>query len=497
MTGYPYTGGMYGGYSDPDNNKKKPFIGPEADQAVKDVGRSMLSQTSPFEAGAAAGMQSGNPLARTAKGYPHIGLSTPPRPASNREMVLNIPGDNGLQAQAASKARSDLNGDWQTKIFAPSQNPAVTRLNRPAPSFSIGNTRPGNPVTQLDNGMTLQHDREGNPTYTMGVKGQDGYGKMTVQRGTATPPAGSLSRQSLSSGAPTGRFNRPVGGPGPVPTGRMLDPVSPDYSFLKGDENSGAPKYLGPESGLGWKTRLGLYKEQMEEYRQRTGQNAAMNLEAMREAGAGERARLSAKGVNDANEIARQRLAGELKTNAIENQGRLIDQQGKSMDIAGRQRLDALQQQYLGEKDPEKQKAHGRQLLTMQGKDANKPTYQTIKEDDGVGGQRERVYRMNGDGSMSEVMPTVTPADIVRQKILLQGMKGDEQKRHLQDLARWNPGLFDALRASMQRGQQTHKANPLGGGAQRRIEAPPAAIEDLKKNPELKGQFLEKFGYLP
>lgn len=480
MAGYPYTGGMYGGYSDPDNNKKKPFIGPKADQAVKDVGRSMLSQTSPFEAGAAAGMQSGNPLARTAKGYPHIGLSTPPRPASNREMVLNIPGDNGLQAgpstatsppPAASKARSALNGGWQAPIGAPSQNPAVAYLNRPAPSFSIGNTRPGNPVTQLDNGMTLEHDREGNPTYTMGVKGQDGYGKMTVQRGTATPTAGSLSRQSLSSGAPglqitgpaeaVGRFNRPVGGPGLVPTGRMLDPVSPDYSFLKGDENSGAPKYLGPESGLGWKTRLGLYKEQMDDYRQRTGQDAAMDLEAMREAGAGERALLSAKGVNDANAIARQRLAGELTTNAIENQGRLIDQQGKSMDIAGRQRLDALQQQYLGEKDPEKQKALGRQLLTMQGKDANKPTYQTIKEDDGVGGQREKVYRMNGDGSMSEVMPTVTPADIVRQKILLQGMKGDEQKRHLQDLARWNPGLFDALRASMQRGQQTHKANPL------------------------------------
>lgn len=388
---YPYTGGMYGGYSDPDNNKKKPFIGQKADQAVKDVGRSMLSQTSPFEAGASAGMQSGNPLARTAKGYPHIGLSTPPRPASNREMVLNIPGDNGLPPQAASKARSALNGDWQTKIFAPSQNPAVAYLNRPAPSFSIGNTRPGNPVTQLDNGMTLQHDREGNPTYTMGVKGQDGYGKMTVQRGTATPTAGSLSRQSLSSGAPglqitgpaeaVGRFNRPVGGPGLVPTGRMLDPVSPDYAFLKGDENSGAPKYLGPESGLGWKTRLGLYKEQMDDYRQRTGQNAAMDLEAMREAGAGARSLLQAKGVNDANAIARDRLMNEQDMNKARiGTEEILQQKGQAeLDIA--RRVQSLADKLNASKDPAERRLLQRELLALQGK-ADNPKYQIVTNEE-------------------------------------------------------------------------------------------------------------------
>lgn len=54
------------------------------------------------------------------------------------------------------------------------------------------------------------------------------------------------------------------------------------------------PKYLGPESGLGWKTRLGKYKEELDAYNKTTGNTAAMNIEAMKEAGAGSRSLLVA-----------------------------------------------------------------------------------------------------------------------------------------------------------------------------------------------------------
>lgn len=408
MAGYPYIGGVYGGYKDPDNNKKKTFIGPSADKALANAGRSMLNQSSPYESGAMAGMQSGNPLAKTAKGYPNIGLSTPPRPV--RQMLLNVPGDNGLalipqpapQAAPAQPqtppvmARNALAGSPpRFALKSPLANPAIENSTRysggPAP---LGGTRPGTPMTTLKGGISMTQDREGNPTYSMGTQGQDGYGKMTVKRGTGTE-ANPLARRQLggnpglSIAGPADavqRFNAPVSSPVTDErlTGRMIGPRSPDYKALDAGGLNSAPKYLGADSGLGWKTRLGIYKEQMDDYRQRSGNDAAMNLEAMREAGAGSRALLAAKGADDANSIARKRLDGELALNEANIGTQAIAQQKGQFELDSANRLNDIQSRYAASKDPEERAMLERTIRGLQAKD-EQLKYGTTREYDDMG----------------------------------------------------------------------------------------------------------------
>jgi len=64
------------------------------------------------------------------------------------------------------------------------------------------------------------------------------------------------------------------------------------------------PKYKGVESGLGWKTRLGIYKEDMDAYNKATGNQTAMDIEQMRESGAGSRAQMAAKVQTDQNNLS-------------------------------------------------------------------------------------------------------------------------------------------------------------------------------------------------
>ena len=40
-SGYPYAGGMYGGYRDPANNRPSTLVGPSADQAIKQTGQTL------------------------------------------------------------------------------------------------------------------------------------------------------------------------------------------------------------------------------------------------------------------------------------------------------------------------------------------------------------------------------------------------------------------------------------------------------------------------
>lgn len=148
----------------------------------------------------------------------------------------------------------------------------------------------------------------------------------------------------------------------------------------------GQPRYMtaaeGAAHGIGWKGRLAKYREDVDTYNKATGNQVAMDLEAMREAGAGGRALLHAKGVNDGNAIAMQRLIGENDVNAARIATEGINQQKGQLDINQAQNLTKLQQQYLGEKDPAKQRALGQQLLTMQGKDPKEWQITTREETD-------------------------------------------------------------------------------------------------------------------
>ena len=105
-------------------------------------------------------------------------------------------------------------------------------------------------------------------------------------------------------------------------TGKMIAPRSPDYSFLKPDSErlDGLPKYLGPESGLGWKTRAKLYESQMDTYNKALGNQTALNLEAIRETGAGLRTLAQANQWNVENAINQKRLDSDTALSNIKQQ---------------------------------------------------------------------------------------------------------------------------------------------------------------------------------
>lgn len=253
---------------------------------------------------------------------------------------------------------------------------------------------------QLANGITYQAgNTPGSRVFTMGTPGQDGYGKL-IAHGTTYTDGGAQPTRTMEalgyapvpgysfqgSAADAARFNRPVS------SGQARGGVTPGYdgpspidlSHQAWLEHSGKaqpagpqmPQYLGKDSGLGWKTRLGLYKEQMGAYNHAMGQQNALDIEAMREAGAGRRALLNAQGVNDANAIARQRLGGDLALNAAKIGSEQLSQQGQQFSLDAQQRLADVQQRYMAEADPVKRKELSRTMQALMGKEQSK--YQIV-----------------------------------------------------------------------------------------------------------------------
>ena len=291
-------------------------------------------------------------------------------------------------------------------------NPARAALLRNRLPVAPGG---GDPVTQLRGGVNLTHDRDGNRIYTQGTPGQDNYATAKVHSGTARPV--DMARQAIAgkprftfegSAEDAARFNAPVSASAQQNlTGRMIQARSPDYSFLYGNkQDDGKPKYLGKESGLGWKTRLGLYKEQMDTYNRERGLSAGMDLEAMREAGAGQRALLQAKGVNDANEIARRRLTGELGLNEARIASEGLGQQQTQLELDRARQAKDLQARLVASKDPEERRRLRSDLLASQGK-ADNPRVQVVTQDETdptiPGATIKRSYLV--DPETREVMP--------------------------------------------------------------------------------------------
>lgn len=476
MAGYPYTGGVYGGYSDPANNKKKPFIGPRADAAIgaipgqvkssPDVGASMVSE---------AGAASGGVIQRTAKGYPNVGLSTPPRPAS--QPALNIPGDNG------QPVASPLSSPPASMAGKPPQYAANVSFSNPLASGALATRamRQGKEIVTPSNQSTSTDGtvgaNDGRRTYSMGTPGQDGYGRVSVRPGN---DVGQSARSALSTmpGQRTAQVGDGLTATGSqdaisrlsAPVGKV-DYSSPIYQRYEAENRAKeayvnrepssplasnvpqAPKYMskdeGIAQGLGWKGRLAKYQADLDSYNKATGNQNALDVEAMREAGAGRRALLQAQGVNDQNAIAQQRLRGELALNQSRIGTEQISQQKGQMEVDQAKKMNDLNDQYLAEKDPVKQKALGNQLLTMNGKNTKDWQITTREEpldpENPMLGTTKRPYAVN-----------------------------------LND-----PNQVIELGA--------------GGGvnSQAPQEAPQSAIDYLKKNPNQAQYFKQKYGYLP
>jgi len=264
------------------------------------------------------------------------------------------------------------------------QQPNVPTLSNQSKMAVAGGAQAGPPAawqqqafrSLLGNGLTMTGDMQGNRTYTMGTHGQDGYGRMVVPGGQ-----NAMAAQNLVGGRPQAqspysfegspedraRFMRQPTRPA-MQNGNAVSPQRAAFLQQYGGRNNGgagmeAPKYLGPESGLGWKTRLAKYNAELDAYEKLTGQKTDMDIAAMREAGAGRQSELQAQGVNDANDIARQRLVGD-------QQGNALDMQAKQLEIQSLQQRREIENRLNATTDPNERRALQAQLLALQGKDS-------------------------------------------------------------------------------------------------------------------------------
>ncbi len=178
------------------------------------------------------------------------------------------------------------------------------------------------------------------------------------------------------------------------------------------------PKYLGPESGLGWQTRLKKYEADIDAYNKATGNQTAMNIEAMREAGAGQRSLVQADTENQRNQMEQQRFLAQYP-------GQVLDNQIKLDDLANRQEVGALRNQLrtLTPGTPQYDEIE-RRLATLAGKfgEQKEPNVQMIEEQldptDPSSPMVKRPVRINRDGSYTRMNENVAPTNVTAESII-------------------------------------------------------------------------------
>ena len=414
-------------------------------------------------------------LAEAGRGFLHGMNPARTTVAPEREQVAGRPSvsmnENVTGSGVASGPVSGQEVDPPAAGFHPGDvKPMVNRPQSVAAPPAQAAPRPFK--STLPGGITYTADQQGNRTYTMGTPGQDGYGMVRVNNPSNDPNwmerqrvAGQQQQQpSLGmvrrtgngfqvqgangpysfqgSAADAARFGAPVSRPAPtVATQAASEPLM--YRQIRDDRGGGSevevPKYLGPESGLGWQTRMKKYEAELDAYNKATGNRAQMDIEAMRQAGAGRQSLLQAQGISERNAIDRQRLG-------MEAPGMELDQQNKQIELGFNKQKSDIVGKLNAAKDPNERRALYSQLLAMQGKDPAQK-YQIVT--------REEVDP--GTGQITKT-PMVINQD-------------------------------DPTQAFEVRGQ--------GAGQEEVAQAPPAAIEFLKKNPKQAGAFKQKYGYLP
>ena len=326
-----------------------------------------LEQVQPWGEGRAAALSAGNvPVIQPGA------TKTAPAAAAPRSGKTTSANAPSVGAQVASNLLAG-NGQQTAPANYVEMRPGQVPVAKPASST----TSPGGFTVTPDSSVYGGHVR------SFGTPGQDGSGSGYTS-GPARPQQsnesflGDVARQNLQgrgqvggysfegSGADFAKFaqqpTRPAGG-----SGNTVANERPAYLQVRDRHEGGGgmkpPQYLGPESGLGWKTRLAKYNAELDAYENMTGQRNAMDIAAMREAGAGRQSALQAQGVNDANDIARQRLAGD-------QQGSALDQQAKQLEIQSLQQRREIENRMNATTDPNERRALQAQLLALQGKDS-------------------------------------------------------------------------------------------------------------------------------
>ena len=335
-------------------------------------------------------------------------------PASGQATSANAP---SVGAQVASNL---LAGNSQQT--APANYVEMRPGQVPAAKPAASTISPGGFTVTPDSSVYGGHVR------SFGTLGQDGSGSGYTSgpaRVQQSPESllDNIARQNLQgrgqvggysfdgSGADFAKFAQQPTRPA-MQGGNTAASERPIYQQVRDRYEAGGgmekPKYLGPESGLGWKTRLAKYNAELDAFEKLTGQRSAMDIAAMREAGAGRQSALQAQGVNDANDIARQRLAGD-------QQGSALDQQAKQLEIQSLQQRREIENRLNATTDPNERRALQAQLLALQGKDSAQK-YQIVT--------REEIDPVT---QMPIKTPIAVNQDDPSQSFVVRGQGGQQQ----------------------------------------------------------------------
>lgn len=347
------------------------------------------------------------------------------------------------QARRSASPTQDGQQPYQKPmIFPRSNNPAIEALTRTtaAPSLVQGSgatvqksqasapaaAGQGPMPTAVKDGWTSTPNSNvyGGKVLSFGTPGTDnsgtGYVSGPARKATGNMIMGANGLYQVS-GSPdaVARLSQPVA-PAAGWDGNTVANEKPMYQQIRDRNEGGAvsslstpPEYMKAEpGGPGWKTRLAIYKEQNDIYNRERGLQNNLNVEAMREAGAGARSLAQAAQANQAAEIDRKRVgieqkkfeAGQPLTNA-----QVANEQEK-LSLANEEMTARKELTKFKPGTPEYSDAE-RRLATLSGRfgEQKQPNIQVLEEPidptKPLAGTKKVLVKVNPDGSSGQRIP--------------------------------------------------------------------------------------------
>ena len=361
---------------------------------------------------------------------------------------------NQARRSAVESQESQQQPYQKPMIFPRSNNPAIEALTRTttAPSLVQGDgataqkSQSAAPATTsqsqsptVKDGWTSTPNSNvyGGKVLSFGTPGTDnsgtGYVSGPARKATGNMIMGANGPYQVSGTADAvARLSQPVA-PAAGWDGNTVANEKPMYQQIRDRNEGGAvsslstpPEYMKAEpGGPGWKTRLAIYKEQNDIYNRERGLKNNLDIEAMREAGAGARSLAQAAQANQAAEIDRQRLglekqkfeAGQPLTNAqVANEQARLSLANEEM--AARKELTKFKPGTPEYSDAE------RRLATLSGRfgEQKQPNIQVLEEPidpkNPMAGTRKFMVKVNPDGSSGQRIPVTDQEGGQQKKVL-------------------------------------------------------------------------------
>ena len=204
------------------------------------------------------------------------------------------------------------------------------------------------------------------------------------------------------------KFMGPVGNaPQMVPTGRMIQARSTSDYLPKEQVGLQMPKYLGPESGIGWKTRAKLYEAQMDAYNKAMGNRTNLDIEKMRLNEAGHRTLAQANQWNAENQLNAKKIGSDTALAETQNEvGKLA--------LLQEQNLQAAKSEYIKNPTEENKIKLNTLLYDPKKSQQQQPDVKVIDKFDPITKEKigQTVVRDDGSGNYVDAMKPQAGPDI-------------------------------------------------------------------------------------